>query len=66
MAFCLQLLDETGVAVAPGVDFDPVEGRRHIRISFAIATPLIEEALRRLQPWFAAKSAALPRASSPP
>jgi aspartate/methionine/tyrosine aminotransferase len=26
MAFCLKLLEDTGVATAPGIDFDPVEG----------------------------------------
>jgi aspartate/methionine/tyrosine aminotransferase len=44
------------VATASGVDFDPVEGRRFIRISFAVSTPEVEEALRRLTPWFAARS----------
>lgn len=55
VAFCEQLLRETGVATAPGVDFDPVEGRTHMRFSFAVSTPEIEEALARLRPWFAAK-----------
>ena len=55
MAFCLQLLRDTGVAIASGIDFDPVEGRRYVRISFAVSTPLVEEALRRLTPWFAAR-----------
>ena len=55
MAFCFDLLNETGVAFAPGIDFDPVEGRHHIRISFAVSTPEVEEALRRVAPWFAAK-----------
>jgi len=57
LAFCKQLLRDTGVATASGVDFDPVEGRRFIRISFAVSTPEVEEALRRLTPWFAAKGA---------
>ena len=52
-AFCERLLHDTGVATAPGVDFDPVEGRRFMRFSFAVSTPEIEEALRRLEPWFA-------------
>lgn len=55
LAFCTRMLRETGVATAPGVDFDPMDGRRHIRLSFAIDTVLIEEALRRLVPWFAAQ-----------
>lgn len=54
-AFCEQLLHDTGVATAPGVDFDPVEGRHFMRFSFAVSTPEVEEALRRLQPWFAAR-----------
>lgn len=58
LAFCQELLRDTGVATASGVDFDPVEGRRFIRLSFAVSTPEIEEALRRLTPWFAAKTIA--------
>lgn len=55
-AFCEQMLRDTGVATAPGVDFDPVDGRRFIRFSFAVSTPEIEDALSRLRPWFAARS----------
>ena len=54
VAFCERLLRDTGVATAPGVDFDPVDGHRFIRFSFAVSTPEIEEALNRLRPWFAA------------
>lgn len=46
-----RLLSETGVAVAPGIDFDPVEGGHWIRLSFAGATEDIAEALRRLAGW---------------
>ena len=52
--FCLKLLEDTGVATAPGVDFDPVEGGHFVRFSFALSTPEIEEALERLVPWFRA------------
>ena len=55
LAFCQKLLRETGVATAPGIDFDPVDGHRFIRFSFAPDTARIEEALRRLRPWFAAQ-----------
>lgn len=55
MAFCIRLLQDTGVALAPGVDFDPVEGHRFIRFSFAPDTSRIEDALTRLRPWFAAQ-----------
>ncbi|NBB14596.1 aminotransferase class I/II-fold pyridoxal phosphate-dependent enzyme [Caulobacter sp. SLTY] len=55
IGFCKRLLTETGVATAPGVDFDPVDGHRFMRFSFAVSTPEIEEALRRMAPWFAAQ-----------
>jgi aspartate/methionine/tyrosine aminotransferase len=56
LSFCEQLLRDTGVATAPGVDFDPVDGARFIRFSFAVSTPEVEEALRRLKPWFAVRT----------
>ncbi|MBO9708577.1 MAG: aminotransferase class I/II-fold pyridoxal phosphate-dependent enzyme [Caulobacter sp.] len=56
LAFCERLLCDTGVATAPGVDFDPVDGRRFIRFSFAVSTPEVEEALRRITPWFEAQA----------
>ena len=55
LALCRQILNDTGVALAPGIDFDPVDGRHYIRLSFAVSTPLVEEALRRLAPWFQAQ-----------
>jgi aspartate/methionine/tyrosine aminotransferase len=53
IAFCRQLLVDTAVATAPGVDFDPVDGSRFMRLSFAVSTEEIEEACRRMAPWFA-------------
>lgn len=57
--FCKRLLNDTGVATAPGIDFDPVDGKRFIRFSFAVSTPEIAEAIRRMQPWFAAQAGAM-------
>lgn len=54
-AFCRQLLADTGVATAPGIDFDPVDGHRFIRLSFAVSTPEIEDAIDRMIAWFAAR-----------
>ena len=51
--FCKQLLRDTGIATAPGVDFDPVEGRHFMRFSFAVSTAEVTEAVRRMSPWFA-------------
>lgn len=55
MGFCLKLLEDTGVATAPGVDFDPVDGHHFMRFSFALSTAEIEEAIHLLTPWFAAQ-----------
>jgi aspartate/methionine/tyrosine aminotransferase len=65
-SFCERLLRETGVCTAPGIDFDPVDGGRFMRFSFAVSTPLIEAALARLVPWFRAQlpAARLVRAGS--
>ena len=57
LSLCEDLLRDTGVATAPGVDFDPVNGKRFIRFSFAVSTPLVEEAVERMAPWFAARRA---------
>ncbi|HWN33567.1 MAG TPA: pyridoxal phosphate-dependent aminotransferase [Pseudonocardia sp.] len=49
MAYCRTLLAETGIAVAPGRDFDTDQGHRFIRLSFAGATEDVAEALHRLE-----------------
>ncbi len=53
MAFCHSLLADTGVATAPGVDFDTVDGHRFLRFSFAGAPAEVAEALGRLEGWLA-------------
>lgn len=50
-AFCQRLLNDTGVAITPGVDFDPVDGHRYVRLSFAGETATIEAAAERLAVW---------------
>ncbi|WP_218718729.1 pyridoxal phosphate-dependent aminotransferase [Nocardia sp. MH4] len=47
-AWCAEVLDHTGVALAPGLDFDTVHGIRTVRFSFAGATDDIAAALDRL------------------
>ena len=54
LAFCMKLLEDTGVATAPGVDFDPVNGHKFMRFSFALQTPEIKDAIERLKAWFGA------------
>jgi len=51
MALCRRLLDETGVATAPGIDFDTAAGNRYVRMSFAGTPAHVAEALTRLEAW---------------
>ena len=54
-AFCRALLDDTGVALTPGLDFDPVRGARFLRISFSGPTDDMAEAARRMGVWLAGR-----------
>lgn len=49
--FCRRMLAETGVAVTPGVDFDPFEGMRSLRFSYAGSAAHMIEAAKRLKAW---------------
>lgn len=49
--FCRSMLDETGVAATPGIDFDPLRGHRFVRFSFSGPTRDMAEAARRLKDW---------------
>ena len=51
LRFCASLLADTGLAIAPGIDFDTVRGGSSVRLSFAGPTADIDQALRRLGPW---------------
>lgn len=57
LTFCQKLLRDTGVATAPGIDFDPLDGHRFLRFSFAVSTDRVEDAIARMTPWFAAQGA---------
>lgn len=51
--FCAQLLERSGVAAAPGVDFDQVDGHRFLRFSFAGSTAAVTGALAALETFLA-------------
>lgn len=53
LAFSAELLREAGVAVTPGLDFDPRRGGQTLRFSYARATADIVEGLARLQAYMA-------------
>ncbi|MEL6565135.1 MAG: aminotransferase class I/II-fold pyridoxal phosphate-dependent enzyme [Pseudomonadota bacterium] len=54
-AFAADILDRAGVAVTPGLDFDPVRGHQTLRFSYARSTGDIAEGLRRLVAFMAAR-----------
>lgn len=49
--FCRRMLAETGVAITPGVDFDPERGHQFVRFSFAGLEAETAEAAARLETW---------------
>ncbi|OZM71444.1 aspartate aminotransferase [Amycolatopsis antarctica] len=51
LSWCGRLLAETGVAITPGIDFDPVDGGKFVRFSFAGAESELREGLERLAGW---------------
>jgi aspartate/methionine/tyrosine aminotransferase len=48
VAFCARMLEEIGVAAAPGADFDAVRGCAFVRFSYCGAESDMREATRRL------------------
>jgi aspartate/methionine/tyrosine aminotransferase len=47
--FCLDVLDATGVAIAPGKDFGAYRANEHVRIAYAVGSPKLEDAVARLR-----------------
>ncbi|MFW8636219.1 pyridoxal phosphate-dependent aminotransferase [Cribrihabitans pelagius] len=54
-SFAAEILEKAGVAVTPGLDFDPVRGATTLRFSYARSTADIEEGLARLKAFMAAR-----------
>jgi aspartate/methionine/tyrosine aminotransferase len=48
MALADEWLRDVGVAVTPGLDFDPTEGHRFVRLSYSESPDDIEAAIKRL------------------
>lgn len=51
VTWCARLLDEAGVALTPGTDFDGVDGRDWVRLSFAASPAVVAEAVARIVDW---------------
>ena len=54
-SFAKRMLKEIGVAITPGIDFDPERGHRFVRLSYAGAPTAMREACRRIRSWIKAK-----------
>jgi aspartate/methionine/tyrosine aminotransferase len=54
-AFAKAMLRETGVAVTPGIDFDPVRGKTYLRFCYAGEEGRMREAARRIAAWLGRK-----------
>jgi len=50
-AFASRLLEEAGVAVTPGIDFDPLRGNGFVRLCYAGARQDMAEAVERIGTW---------------
>jgi aspartate/methionine/tyrosine aminotransferase len=49
--FATRMLEEAGVATTPGVDFDPIRGRKFLRICYAGSHEEMREAVERIGAW---------------
>ena len=58
VGYCAALLEEAGVALTPGDDFDAVHGPESVRLSFAAGPDALHEALERIAAWHAARGLA--------
>ena len=47
--FTIKMLNVGGVAITPGIDFDPIKGKSKIRISYARSTPEILKGIERMR-----------------
>ncbi|MFY0691586.1 MAG: aminotransferase class I/II-fold pyridoxal phosphate-dependent enzyme [Paracoccaceae bacterium] len=54
-ALAADILESAGVAVTPGLDFDPVRGHKTLRFSYARSTDDIREGLARLKAYHQAR-----------
>ncbi len=51
MEFARRMIAETNIAATPGRDFDPIDGHRTMRFSYAGSSGDMEEVVRRLEGW---------------
>jgi aspartate/methionine/tyrosine aminotransferase len=47
--FCLDVLEQAGVAIAPGIDFGVHRAAEHVRFSYPKPIPVLQEGVKRLR-----------------
>ena len=52
--FCRDLLEDAGVAVAPGIDFGQHRAAEHVRISYPKPVPVLQDGVRRIREYLKA------------
>ena len=57
MEFARKMIAEINIAATPGRDFDPLDGHRTMRFSYAGKVEEMQEAVRRLEDWLPQQSA---------
>ncbi|GAB3577943.1 pyridoxal phosphate-dependent aminotransferase [Amycolatopsis endophytica] len=60
LSWCQRLLADTGVAITPGIDFDPVDGGKFVRFSFAGSSADVTEGVDRLGRWLSGGTPSFP------
>jgi aspartate/methionine/tyrosine aminotransferase len=53
LAFCLSLLEATGVAITPGIDFGSQHGHHFVRLAYTADVPVLKDAVNRIQQFLA-------------
>jgi aspartate/methionine/tyrosine aminotransferase len=51
LAFATSMLEQAGVAVTPGMDFDPLHGKQFVRLCYAGSRQDMHEAVERIGGW---------------
>jgi aspartate/methionine/tyrosine aminotransferase len=51
----IEILNQAGVVLVPGLDFGPFTARRYMRVSYATSMENLQEAVRRLRDFLAAR-----------
>ena len=49
MQLCLDLLEQTGLAITPGIDFGHSQGHHFVRFAYTHDIPVLEQAVARLR-----------------